>query len=190
MPDPAGDADLVPTDEAARRAAKRSAGALAGPDRYPTSTLLAPLFTGALLCSLLFDVASHRAEAVVYARGALWLVGIGIVVGVLVTTVAALDRLPLAPGTLARRSATTRLVLLGVAVLLFVGSFLARRGDPSFEATPWWLVGVSVVGIVLVGAATLVGVRLTYGFGVRVADEDDQRRAFVLPGPAEAADEG
>jgi uncharacterized membrane protein len=166
--------------EAERLVAKQPAGLMAGRYGQPWLPLLTPVPVGAFVCSVVFDFGSRGAEEqVVYARAAFWLVGLGVVAAVVAGTLLVLDLLVVAPRTSAHRTAVARVATWVAAVLVFAASFAYRRGDSSFEAAPWWLVGLSLVALGLLLGSLVLGVRLTYRYGVLVADEDTQRAGFV-----------
>ncbi len=174
--------------ERARSAAHRPALAVSGPYGRPVHPLLVTVPIGAWVSAVAFDIASLTVEGRAYGRAAQWLVAIGVVAGIVAAIFGFLDSRRLTKGTRAYKVAMTHMTLMGVALALFVVSFLLRRADADLflDGTPLLAFGVAVVGlVVLIGGAWLGG-RLTYGFGARVADEEDQLRGHLLEAPLDA----
>ncbi len=166
--------------EARRRSARAATSPLAGPVGQPLHPLLVGIPIGAWVLSFAFDLAAHAAnEELVYARGAFWLVGAGIVGALAAGTAGVLDLLAIPRGTVAWRTGVRHLVLTDVVLVLFVVSFLLRRDD-SLQAAGVPVMALSVVALALLAVAGWLGVRLAHRYGVRVADEDTQRSGFVL----------
>jgi len=175
------DSAALPPDQRssieARHDAQESVSILAGPKGMPFHPPLASIALGAWVCALGFDVVSKVArDPGVYLRGAYWLVLVGIVTGLLAATTGLLDALSLPRGTPVWRTAMQHLVTTDAAVLVFAASFLIRRQIDVSEA-PWYLVALSLLGVLCLVLGTWSGLRLSYGWGVRVRVEADQ-----LPG--------
>jgi uncharacterized membrane protein len=67
-----------------------------------------------------------------------------------------------------------------VVVVVFVVSWLIRQGDiDSPAATSGGLIAVSVGALVLLAMSGWLGGRLSYRYGVRVADESTQAEGYV-----------
>ncbi len=125
--------------------------------------LLVTVPIGAFVCAVAFDVASHVAEGYVYARGALWLLAIGLVAAVVAGAVGLVDSRRRAPtGSAAHGTATRHLTLNGVAWVLFLASLLVRRAqlDELSDGTPWLPLAIGVVALLVLVASGLVGGRL------------------------------
>lgn len=157
--------------------AKRPVTAVAGPYGHPFHPALVTVPIGAWVASFVFDLGSHwSADATTFATGARWLIAIGIVGALVAAVVGFLDLLAIPTGTPARRTAVKHMVLnLTVTGLFFVSSLLRDGEGP----VGWALVTLSVVALALLGASGWLGGKLTYRYGVRVADEDDQREGYV-----------
>lgn len=186
--DPADDADDASTGddtpvhsavEARRLAAKQPAGLGAGGYGQPLHPLLVTIPVGAWVLSFAFDLAAHAGnEEYVYARGAFWLIGLGIIGAVAAAVPGILDLLTIARGTRAFRTGITHLVLSDVALLAFIISFVVRRGGDSLQAASVPVMALSVVALACLAVSAWLGVRLTYRYGVRVADEATQAQGF------------
>jgi len=200
-PDPAGDdaagdnpvGDNPTGDnpvEARRLAAKQPGGLAAGRYGQPLHPLLVTIPIGAWVISFAFDLAAHTAnEEFVYSRAAFWLIGVGIVGAIAAAVPGIIDLLNLARGTPAFRTGIKHLVLSDIALVAFAISFVVRRGDDSLQAASAPVMLLSVVALAALAASAWTGVRLTYRYGVRVADEATQREGFVIRATASPAPE-
>lgn len=187
-PSTGGGAPADDAVEARRLAAKRPAGLGAGGYGQPLHPLLVTIPIGAWVISLAFDLAAHAGnEEYVYARGAFWLIGVGIVGAVAASIPGILDLLTIARGTRAFRTGVTHLVLSDVALVAFIISFLVRRGGDSLQAASVPVMALSVVALACLAVSAWLGVRLAYRYGVRVADEATQAEGFVRVSDDEAA---
>lgn len=177
--DPADDAPVHDAVEARRLAAKQPAGLGAGGYGQPLHPLLVTIPVGAWVLSFAFDLAARAGnEEYVYARGAFWLIGLGIIGAVAAAIPGILDLLTIARGTPAFRTGVTHLVLSDVALVAFIVSFLVRRGGDSLQAASVPVLALSVVALACLAVSAWLGARLTYRFGVRVADEATQAQGF------------
>ncbi len=127
-----------------------------------------------------FDLASHVAdEADVFAKGAYWLIALGVLGALVAAMVGLLDLFAIPTGTLAFRTGLIHMTINVSVVVLFAISWLVRRGDiDAPEATSWGLIALSAVALGLLAAAGWLGGRLTYRYGVRVADEATQAAGY------------
>lgn len=158
--------------------AKRPATALAGPYGHPFHPLLVTLPIGAWVSSLIFDIVARAGgDEGAFSRGAYWLVGIGVIGAAVAAVFGLMDLLTIPGGTNAKTTALTHMSLNVVVLVLFVVSFLLRRSDgaQNAETTPFVL---TIVAIALLSVSGWLGGRLSYRFGVRVADEETQAQAF------------
>jgi uncharacterized membrane protein len=164
-------------DDTALRRAKRPRTILAGPYGHPVHALLVTIPIGAWTASLIFDiVAAAGDEPEVFSRGAEWLIGIGLVGAVLAAIAGLMDLSMISHGTRARKIALTHMTLNLSTVVLFLVSLLVRLNDTG-EISVGGVV-LSVVGLTLLAASGFLGGELAYRYGVRVADEDTQRKGF------------
>lgn len=168
--------DLV---EQSLRRAKRPRSILAGPYGHPLHAVAVTVPIGAWTASLVFDLAGRfAARPASFARGASWLVGIGLVGAAGAGSLGLLDLRTIDRGTHARRVALTHLTANVAASSLFAGSLLVRSRSRHHRAG---VAGVllSLTGYGLVGLSGVLGGELTYRYGVRVADEDTQRSGYA-----------
>ncbi len=134
---------------------------------------------GAWIGALVLDIASRIADdGGALARGAYWMIGVG-VVGALVAAIAGLlDLLAIPSGTPAQRVGITHMLLNLAVVALFVVSFIWRADRGAEIPTVGWLFVISGVALVLLSISGYLGGKLAYRYGVRVADEETQLTGF------------
>jgi uncharacterized membrane protein len=164
------------------RRSKRPITALAGPYGHPLHPVLVTLPIGAWVASLVFDLASHTADdASAFATGAYWLVALGVAGALLAASVGTLDLLAVPGGTRAFRTALLH-VGLNLAVVALFALSLVLRGSPDAgsDPTPGGIVALSLVALAGLGAAGWLGGRLSFRYGVRVADETTQSEGFLV----------
>lgn len=171
------------TPEEAHQQSKRPVAAVAGPYGHPFHPILVTVPIGAWVASLLFDVASRFvSEPSALAEGSFWLIGLGVAGALAAAVFGFLDLLAIPTRTAAFRTAIIHMALNLAVVGIFAVSFVVRRGgidDPG--ATGLGLIGLSAVGLVALGASGWLGGKLTYRYGVRVADERTQAEGFTTP---------
>jgi uncharacterized membrane protein len=170
-------AETVQTEAALRRA-KRPRSILAGPYGHPLHAVAITIPIGAWTAAVVFDLISLFVEdPEPFAFGATWLVGIGLVGGMAAAILGLIDFASLERGTTARRVAVFHMVANIAAMALFAGSLAGRLLDDTSGVA---VVGVALcfVGYAVVGLSGFLGGELAYRYGVRVADEETQRRGY------------
>jgi uncharacterized membrane protein len=151
---------------------------LAGPYGHPFHAVLITIPIGAWTASVIFDIVGFFADDPgAFARGALWLVGIGIVGALLAAVFGLMDLGTLTAGTKARRIALTHMSINLIAVVIFVVSFLIRLNAGYTEVSVAGFV-LSLIGFALIGVSGFLGGELAYHYGVRVADERTQSEGY------------
>lgn len=159
--------------------AKHPRTVAAGPHGHPFHPVLVTIPIGAWVASLVFDLVSRSADdPEVFATGAYWLVGIGVLGAAVAAVFGLLDLLSVPAGTKARRTGQLHLVLNLAVTAAFVVSFALRRGDTADEVSAG-LIALSVVALGVLGASGWLGGKLTYRYGVRVVEEDLQADGYV-----------
>jgi uncharacterized membrane protein len=154
--------------------------ALAGPYGHPWHPLLVTVPIGAWIASLVFDVGSYVVPNGGYlVQGSRWLIALGVLGALAAAMVGALDMLSIPRHTRASRTALVHIVLNLLVVAAYIAGFLWRRGAESGAST----VGVgplvlSVVAVAVLGLSGSLGGRLTFRYGVRVADESTQLTGY------------
>jgi len=172
---------MATTTPGAANDGKHPVTALAGPYGHPFHPILVTVPIGAWVASLVFDVISRAGDdGEVYARGAWWLIGIGIAGALVAAVFGFLDLLAIPTGTRAFKTALTHMGLnLGVVALFAVGLAL-RHGDlDDADGTPVGMLVLSAVALAVLGASGWLGGMLTYRYGVRVVDEAAQADAYA-----------
>ncbi|HEU5083105.1 MAG TPA: DUF2231 domain-containing protein [Acidimicrobiales bacterium] len=159
--------------------AKHPRTVAAGPHGHPFHPVLVTVPIGAWVASLVFDLVSRSADdPEVFATGAYWLLGIGVLGAAVAAVFGLLDLLSVPAGTKARRTGQLHLVLNLAVTAAFLVSFALRRGDTADEVSAG-LIALSIVALAVLGASGWLGGKLTYRYGVRVVEEDLQADGFV-----------
>lgn len=149
---------------------------LAGPYGHPFHPILVTVPIGAWVASFVFDLLSRwTADSAAFALGARWLVAIGVVGALAAAAVGVLDFFAIPPGTPAKRTALTHMVLNLAVTAGFVASFLVRDGEGPVG---WGVIALSAVALGALGISGWLGGKLTYRFGVRVVDEQTQADGY------------
>jgi uncharacterized membrane protein len=159
--------------------AKHPTTPLAGPYGHPFHPILVTVPIGAWIASVVFDVvalASDSKEAA-FAEGAYWLIGIGIIGALLAAVFGLLDLLGIPRGTKAFRTGLTHMTLNLTVVVLFVVNFAVRAGQGAEDASTVGLI-LSIVALAILSVSGVLGGKLAYHYGVRVADEQTQSEGF------------
>jgi len=162
------------------RAAKEPVSSLAGPYGHPFHPVLVTVPIGAWVASFVFDLASRWSdEPVVFAKGAYWLLGLGLAGALAAALFGFLDLVAIPTGTRAFRTGLLHMALnLGV-VAVYTGSFLLRGGRLDRpDGVPGGLIALSAVALAVLAVSGWLGGRLAYRYGVRVADEATQVEGY------------
>jgi uncharacterized membrane protein len=147
--------------------------------------MLVTIPIGAWVASLVFDIASRTAgDGAEFARGAYWLIGIGIVGALAAASFGLLDFLALPHRTRARRVGASHLLLNLAVVGMFVASFIWRAARDAYDPTNAGLFVLSGVALLTLAVSGWLGGQLAYRCGVRVADEGTQLDGFLHDGAA------
>ncbi len=183
--------DDVASEQARRsmEAAHRPGVAVAGPYGHPFHAMLVTIPIGAFVATLAFDIASVAIEGRAYGRPALWLSAIGIVSGVVAAAFGLMDFRRLTTGTRAHATAVRHMILMDVVLVCFVVGFFIRRADPDqyLDGTPIAALVLSAFGVAVLLVGGWFGGKLSYSYGVRVADEQDQMAAHLIESPRASA---
>ncbi len=168
------------------RSDKRPASPVAGLYGHPIHPILVTIPIGAWIASLVFDIASHVVDegAEGYRHGAELLVAVGIIGAVLAAIWGLLDFLRIEKGTPAHRTAVMHFIINDVVLVAFIVSWIIRRNVDD-ESTPAGLIVLSAVALALLAFSGWLGGKLSYRYGVRVADEGTQAEGFTSAGRRE-----
>ena len=168
----------APDNDPGFRRAKRPRSVIAGPYGHPFHATVVTIPIGAWTAAVVFDIAAlFGAAPHALAIGALWLVIIGVIGGLLAAVFGLLDFSQLPSGTRVRRTAVWHLAFNSTAIVLFVLSAIVRSGNPDDPSVGGFI--LALIGILVVGVSGALGGELAYRHGVRVADERDQERAYT-----------
>jgi uncharacterized membrane protein len=174
------------------RAKEPVSAALTGPYGHPFHPILVTVPIGAWVSSVVLDVASHVVDdGAVLAEAARWLLGIGVLGALAAACVGLLDFTAIPRGTPAHRTAVTHMALNVLVTVAFALDLWWRvAGGPARGATPVGPLVLSVVAAGLLAASGSLGGRLSYRYGVRVADESVQATGFTVAGAHERSPSG
>jgi uncharacterized membrane protein len=163
------------------RQSKRPVVSVAGPYGHPFHPILVTVPIGAWVASLVFDLASRAVDdPEPFVVGAHWLVGIGVVGALVAAMFGFLDLFAIPTGTPAFRTGLVHMTLNLIVVGLFAVSFLVRSGDvDDGEPVAGAVLGLSIVALAALGASGWLGGKLSFRYGVRVADETTQAEGFA-----------
>jgi uncharacterized membrane protein len=159
--------------------AKRPRSILAGPYGHPVHPVLVPLPIGIWTASAVFDLVAltNSEEEQIFAEGAYWLIGLGILGAIAAAAFGLLDLLTIPRGTRAFKTGLTHMTLNLTVVALFVINFAVRAGQGHEEASVLAFI-ISLVALAILGVSGWLGGKLAYHYGVRVADEATQAEGF------------
>jgi len=162
----------------AMRSAKVPRSPLAGPYGHPFHPIAVTIPIGAWTATLVFDLLGLFAEnPAPFAIGARVLVIIGLAGALVAVLFGLLDLSRIPRGTPARHTALLHATLNAGAIVLFavvlVISFAI--GD---DISPWAL-AITVAALLVLGFSGWLGGKLSYRWGVRVADETTQREGYI-----------
>jgi uncharacterized membrane protein len=160
-------------------AAKEPRTPLAGPYGHPFHPILVTVPIGAWVAAVVFQVAAevNDSKEAVFAEGAYWLIGLGILGALAAALFGLMDLLTIPRRTPAFTTALTHMGLNLAVVALFAIDFGIRAGRDRGDVKPvdWVL---SLVAVALLGVSGWLGGKLAYHYGVRVADEQTQAEGF------------
>jgi uncharacterized membrane protein len=173
--------------------AKRPKTALAGPYGHPFHPILVTVPIGAWVASLIFDIIAKVGDnPAAFADGAFWLLIIGIVGALVAAPFGTMDLLTIPAKSKAAGTALAHLALNTAALVVFAIDALVRREQGRDDVSTLAL-GLTILGLLVVSASGWLGGKLSYSFGVRVAEERDQVPNLSVPGASptfHAADGG
>jgi uncharacterized membrane protein len=169
-------------DQAMRSAKQPVAAVIVGPYGHPFHPMLVPVPIGAWIASLTFDIASLVVDDHAFlVKASLWLIGLGVLGALAAATVGFVDFLGLPPNTPVHRTAVIHLSLNLAVTGAFVANFAWRHSTGTGDVGAGQLV-LSVLSIATLAASGFLGGKLTFHYGVRVADENTQAEGY-LPRP-------
>jgi uncharacterized membrane protein len=163
--------------------AKQPVTVLAGAYGHPLHPILVTVPIGAWFASLVFDVASHAVHPAAFlAQGSLWLIAVGLIGALAAACLGTLDLFALPGGTRARRTAVAHACLNLAVTAAFAAGFAWRYKTVHPAPVPAAQIALSVVSLAVLTVSGYLGGKLTYRYGVRVADEATQADGYRGPG--------
>jgi uncharacterized membrane protein len=167
--------------ESGHQRTKRPLNPVAGPTGHPFHPVFVTVPIGAWIASIVFDLISRTADnPEVFAIGAHWLIGIGIVGAVVAAAFGLMDLLVIPTGTPAHRTGLIHMSLNVAVLVAFAVSFFLRRGDTDGEVSIGLIV-LSAIALAALGLSGWLGGKLTYRYGVRVVEDEAQADGFAQP---------
>ncbi|MFE7845184.1 DUF2231 domain-containing protein [Microbacterium sp. NPDC057407] len=165
-------------ERTAQYRAKHPRSIVAGPYGHPFHPILVTIPIGTWVASLVFDIIGFIAEdPEPYVVAARVLILIGIIGAAVAAVVGFLDYRQLVKGTAAHRTATVHMALnLGV-IAVFIVNLLVRWSAEDDEVSVFGFI-LSLLALAALGLSGWLGGKLSYHYGVRVADEQTQSEGF------------
>jgi len=169
-----------------RYQAKHPVTVLAGPYAHPLHPILVTVPIGAWAASLIFDIASHLTHPAGFlAQGSLWLIAVGLIGALAAASLGLLDLLAIPASTKAHRTALTHMSLnLIVTAAYAVGFAWRHNGYHHPSPVSAGQIALSVMSLAVLTVSGFLGGKLTYRYGVRVADEATQAEGYGNAGAA------
>jgi uncharacterized membrane protein len=153
---------------------------MAGPYGHPFHPILVTVPIGAWVGSLVFDIASHVVgDPGFLARGAMWLIAVGVIGALAAAMAGFLDLFAIPPGTPAMRTALVHMTLNLLVTGAYVGGFFWRHAGDLTVSVAGGKLALSAVSLALLGVSGFLGGKLAYRYGVRVADEATQAEGYT-----------
>ncbi|MEU1879925.1 DUF2231 domain-containing protein [Streptosporangium sp. NPDC020072] len=157
--------------------------ALAGPYGHPFHPMLVTIPIGAWAAGLAFDIASQFvADPRFLSQGAMWLIAIGVVGALGAAMAGFLDLFAIPTATRAFRLALIHMTLNLLATVAYLGNFLWRYSEAVTGGVPAGPLALNAASFLALAVAGWLGGRLSYRYGVRVADEATQAEGFAPAG--------
>lgn len=173
------------TSEARSRGKEPVSAALAGPYGHPFHPILVTVPIGAWVASLVFDIASRVADDSGFlARGSMWLIAVGVLGALAAAMVGFLDLFAIPPGTPAFRTALVHMSLNLLVTAAYAGGFAWRHAAGPASRVGVGMLALSAITLAVLGVSAYLGGKLSFRYGVRVADEATQAEGFTSGRPA------
>jgi uncharacterized membrane protein len=160
--------------------AKQPLTVVAGPYGHPFHPFLVTIPIGAWVSSFVLDIATRVSSggSRSLTDASYWLIVIGIIGALVAAVFGLLDLLTTPSGSKARRVALTHMALNLTVVVLYVVNAVWRHGNHHAPQVRVGQLVLSLVALLLLTASGWLGGRLTYRYGVRVADEVTQAEGY------------
>ncbi|MFN2537714.1 MAG: DUF2231 domain-containing protein [Mycobacteriales bacterium] len=154
---------------------------LAGPYGHPFHPILVTVPIGAWVSSLVFDIATQAKDngSQQLAYSSYWLILIGIIGAGLAALFGLMDLSRLQRGSRALRMGLTHMTLNVLVLAAFVVNLIWRHDDhTSYTQVDGGQLALSAVALGVLAVSGWIGGMLSYKYGVRVAEENDQLSGF------------
>jgi uncharacterized membrane protein len=163
--------------------AKQPVTVLAGTYGHPLHPILVTVPIGAWVASLVFDIASRAVHPAGFlAQGSLWLIAVGLIGALGAASIGVLDLFALPERTRARRTAVLHACLNLTVTAAYAAGFAWRYKAGHLAPVPAAQIALSAVSLGVLAVSGFLGGKLTYRYGVRVADEATQADGYDRPG--------
>lgn len=173
-------------NEQAHARSKFPASPAAGSYGHPIHPALVGVPIGAWVASLVFDLASRfTVDTEVFVRGAMWLIALGILGGLIAAVFGLIDLVRLPRGTPAFRTGLLHAALNAILLALYATSFALRWAQFTAPKVPGALIALNVASLVLLVVTGWLGGTMVYRYGLRVVDEATQAEGFEKASPPE-----
>jgi uncharacterized membrane protein len=136
--------------------------------KHPLHPMVVPFPIAFLTGALAADLAYWGTDDTFWARAAFWLIGAGVVTGVVAAILGAIDFWTIERAR-SHRAGWIHLIGNGAALLLSVINLLLRWGEPADGVFPWGILLSVIVGLILVVTGWYGG-ELSYKHKVGVAE--------------------
>lgn len=164
------------SDAADLSMAKRPKTVLAGPYGHPFHPIFVTIPIGAWVAALIFGIVSRISDdAAVFATGGRWLVAIGVLGAVVAAVFGLMDFLTIPQGTTARRVGFIHMGLNLTTTAVFAGVWVIWPSEASVGTVP---LALTVLALAMLGVSGWLGGKMSYRYGIRVADEHTQAEGF------------
>jgi uncharacterized membrane protein len=141
--------------------------------RHPFHPALVTVPIGAWVASLIFDIASHLVSTPAFlTAGSKWLMAIGIAGAVAASVAGFVDFASIPEGTRVYRTAYAHMIINMVLIVTYAANLIWRAHAPArASAVGAGMLALSAACVALLTVSGFLGGRLTYRFGVHVADD-------------------
>lgn len=148
--------------------------------KHPLHPMLVPIPIACFLLTLIGDLAYTGTSNPFWFSFSIWTMGIGIIGGLLAAVPGLIDYLTVVPQGLAKRQATTHMILNVSIVGLFIINLAIRVFSTAATGPVWWLaLALTIVGIAALLYSGWLGGELVYRHRIGI-EEPGQRETSQL----------
>ena len=135
---------------------------------HPSHPMMVHFPTALFPTSLLFDLLSWGIAQPALVQAALFNIGVGLLASILAVVTGMVDYLGMVPGSKKHRVTTWHLLLNLPMMAIFALSLVLRLLDMDAAKTSLYIIGLSLVGLILLIVGNYFGSELVYRMGMRV----------------------